>query len=56
MVLADEGSVVDREQLRSVAASLGADLVVADLAADDGTPRHDPIKLADAYAGFLLEE
>jgi len=56
MVLADEGSVVDREQLRTVAASFGAELLVADLAADDGSPRHDPAKLANAYAGFLREE
>jgi len=24
-------------------------------AADDGSPRHDPTKLANAYAGFLSE-
>jgi hypothetical protein len=55
VVLVDQGSVVDREQLASVAASLGAELVVADLAAADGSPRHDPGKLAQAYAGFLGE-
>ena len=53
VVLADRGSVVDHQQLESVARSLGADLVVADLAVGDGTPRHDPAKLATAYAGFL---
>ncbi|NUR06486.1 MAG: uridine diphosphate-N-acetylglucosamine-binding protein YvcK [Nocardioidaceae bacterium] len=53
VVLADRGSVVDRDSLAGVAASLGAELVVADLAADDGSPRHDPTKLANAYAGFL---
>jgi hypothetical protein len=47
--------VVDEPQLREVAASLGARLVVADVAADDGSPRHDPVKLAEAYAGFLAE-
>src|SRR6185436_18423288 len=56
VVLADRASVVDRDQLAEVARSLGADLVVADLAVGDGTPRHDPVKLADAYAGFLAEE
>jgi hypothetical protein len=55
VVLADRSSVVDEPQLREVAASLGARLVVADVAADDGSPRHDPVKLAEAYAGFLAE-
>lgn len=55
VVLADEQTVTDREGLRAVASSLGAELVLADVAADDGTPRHDPVKLANAYAGFLRE-
>lgn len=55
VVLADRASVVDRDQLADVARSLGADLVVADLAVGDGTPRHDPAKLARAYASFLAE-
>jgi uncharacterized cofD-like protein len=55
VVLADGSSVVDERQLRKVAGSLGARLVVADVAADDGSPRHDPVKLAAAYAGFLAE-
>ena len=55
VVLADRASVVDHAKLTEVARSLGADLVVADLAVGDGTPRHDPVKLADAYAGFLAE-
>jgi uncharacterized cofD-like protein len=42
VVLADRASVVDRDQL-------------AELAFGDGTPRHDPAKLARAYAGFLAE-
>lgn len=37
-------------ELEETAAALGARLVVADVAADDGTPRHDPEKLAAAYA------
>jgi uncharacterized cofD-like protein len=53
VVLADRSSVVDESQLREVARSLGAELVVADVAAGDGSPRHDPVKLAAAYAGFL---
>ncbi|MGZ4468106.1 MAG: gluconeogenesis factor YvcK family protein, partial [Nocardioidaceae bacterium] len=53
VVVADQRSVVDLHRLRATAASLGARLVVADVAADDGSPRHDPVKLANAYAGFL---
>jgi len=53
VVLVDPRTVTDLEGLRSGARSLGADLVVADVALDDGTPRHSPIKLADAFAGFL---
>ncbi len=55
VVLADERAVDDLEGLRRTAASFGAELLVADVAADDGTPRHDPAKLADAYAAFLRE-
>jgi uncharacterized cofD-like protein len=55
VVLADRASVVDHAKLTDVARSLGADVVVADLAVGDGTPRHDPVKLANAYAGFLAE-
>jgi uncharacterized cofD-like protein len=55
VVLADEQTVTDLPGLRSVAGSFGAELVLADVAADDGTPRHDPVKLANAYAAFLPE-
>jgi uncharacterized cofD-like protein len=54
VVLVDRGAVVDEDQLRGTAAGLGADLVIADVAADDGSPRHDPAKLANAYAGFMV--
>ena len=53
VVLADRRSVGDADRLGKVAAALGAELVVADLAADDGTPRHEPAKLANAYAGLM---
>jgi uncharacterized cofD-like protein len=52
-VLADPRSVGDEEQLRRACAGLGAELVVADVACDDGSPCHDPGKLADAYARIL---
>ena len=42
-------------RLASAAEALGAELVVADLAVGDGSPRHDPVKLADAFAGVLAE-
>ncbi|MGN6128927.1 MAG: gluconeogenesis factor YvcK family protein [Nocardioidaceae bacterium] len=54
VVLADRRAVGNEAGLRATAAALGAELVVADVAADDGTPRHDPVKLANAYAGVLL--
>lgn len=53
VVLVDERTVTDLAALRETAASFGAELRVADVAAEDGTPRHDPVKLADAYAVFL---
>ena len=55
VVLADRNSVVDVELLRATAASFGAELVIADVAAADGSPRHDAHKLANAYAGFIRE-
>jgi uncharacterized cofD-like protein len=54
VVLVDRGAVVDEEQLAGTAAALGAELVVADVAVDDGSPRHDSAKLANAYAGFMV--
>ncbi len=42
------------QHLREVVAAAGARLVVADVASDDGTPRHDPAKLAAAYESILL--
>ncbi len=55
IVLVDEAAVVDDEQLRAAAASMGAELVVADVASDDGSPRHDPGKLANAYTQLMCE-
>lgn len=54
VVLVDKRSVGDEDQLRWTASTLGAELVIADVASDDGLPRHDPVKLANAYAGILL--
>ena len=38
------------DELREIVTAHGAELHVADVAADDGTPHHDPVKLAAAYA------
>jgi uncharacterized cofD-like protein len=48
-VLADTGTVSDRAALEVAVKAAGARLAVADIAADDGTPRHDPAKLAAAF-------
>jgi uncharacterized cofD-like protein len=56
VVLADRGTVRDSARLLEAAHGLGAELVVADLSVGDGTPRHDPVKLAEACARFLAEE
>jgi uncharacterized cofD-like protein len=53
VVLADASFAADDPHLSSWAKSLGADLVVADLAARDGSPRHDALRLASAYAEVM---
>ena len=50
VVLADEQMVVDTRGLMAAAQSAGGRLVLAPLALGDGTPRHDPHRLAAAYA------
>ena len=55
-VLVDRSEVVDADdlgQLEVLAQKCGARVVVADVAHDDGSPRHDPLKLAAAYAELL---
>ncbi|KQY64350.1 MULTISPECIES: gluconeogenesis factor YvcK family protein [unclassified Nocardioides] len=52
-VLADPGAVPDPELLEQVVASAGAELVLADVAMGDGSPRHDPEKLAAAYSRIM---
>ena len=55
-VLADRGRVgADLPELEHIVAAYGAHLVVDDVAADDGSPRHDPRKLGDAYARILAQ-
>ncbi|GAA1978265.1 uridine diphosphate-N-acetylglucosamine-binding protein YvcK [Nocardioides panacihumi] len=53
-VLADESSVGDGlADLREAVDACGARLVLDDVSVGDGTPRHDPIKLARAYAAIM---
>ncbi|MDQ4054489.1 MAG: uridine diphosphate-N-acetylglucosamine-binding protein YvcK [Actinomycetota bacterium] len=55
-VLADLERVgAELDELREIVAAHGARLRVADLAADDGSPRHDPAKLAASYAAIFDE-
>jgi uncharacterized cofD-like protein len=49
VVLGDEAAVPVPGELRRVASCVGADVVLAPVARDDGTPRHDPERLAKAY-------
>ena len=50
VVLADVSAVAGGDKnLREAAAGFGAELVVADVACADGTPRHDPDRLAAVY-------
>ncbi|GAA3824779.1 uridine diphosphate-N-acetylglucosamine-binding protein YvcK [Sphaerisporangium flaviroseum] len=46
VVLADRGVVEEREELEKAADALGGRLVLADVAASDGSPRHDARRLA----------
>ncbi|MGH3358222.1 MAG: gluconeogenesis factor YvcK family protein [Nocardioidaceae bacterium] len=45
-VVADSGSVDDESTLARTAASLDAELILADVRMPDGSPRHDPLRLA----------
>jgi uncharacterized cofD-like protein len=56
VVLADPGTVADRGQLERVTASYGARLVLAPVGAADGAPRHDPSRLAAAYADVFAHD
>jgi len=53
VVLADGKAVGDPELVRLAAESLGARLVLAPVAIDDGGARHDPSALAAALSGIL---
>ena len=50
VVLADREAVRDPRPLAAAVAAAGAELVLAHVARSDGTARHDPARLAEAYA------
>jgi uncharacterized cofD-like protein len=52
-VLADRGSCGDVDRLAAAVSSYGAELVVDDVAVDDGSPRHDPARLAAVYERIM---
>jgi uncharacterized cofD-like protein len=52
-VVVDRGEVGDLDELERLVAKCGAQLRVDDVAHADGSPRHDPEKLATAYADIL---
>jgi uncharacterized cofD-like protein len=51
-VLADSG-VLDRDGLMDAASDLGAEVTFAPVAADGQAARHDPVRLARAYADLM---
>jgi uncharacterized cofD-like protein len=53
VVLADAAGVADKAMLEETVEGLGAELVIADIAATDGSPRHDAERLAAAYARIM---
>ncbi len=55
VVLADEAAVVDRRGLMTATEAVGGRLVLAQVAADDGSPRHDPQRLAAAFAEIFRQ-
>jgi uncharacterized cofD-like protein len=56
VVLADDQAAGAAGELEKAAALLGARLVCADVAMGDGSPRHDPARLAEAYAQIFEGE
>ena len=55
-VLVDPSTVGDEGGLRRIAASLGAEIVLAPVSMGDGTARHDPRLLAAAYHSIFADE
>jgi uncharacterized cofD-like protein len=56
VVLADERTVGDVSGLRAAVEAGGGRLVLGAVARDDGTPRHDPVRLAQALGPVLARD
>ena len=56
VVLADRAVVEDPGALDKAVQALGGELVLADVAADDGSPRHDPARLAHAFVQIFTTD
>jgi uncharacterized cofD-like protein len=55
VVLADADGVSAPDRLRRVTEALGGELVLAPVASDDGSPRHDVVRLAAAYRTIFAD-
>ncbi|MEV4256062.1 2-phospho-L-lactate transferase CofD family protein [Spirillospora sp. NPDC049652] len=55
VVLADRGVVDEPDALEKAVGDLGGRLVLADVAAADGSPRHDPALLAQAFVQIFAD-
>jgi uncharacterized cofD-like protein len=53
VVVADAHAAADRSMLEETVNGLGGELVIADIAARDGTPRHDEMRLAATYLEIM---
>ncbi|MCZ2402677.1 uridine diphosphate-N-acetylglucosamine-binding protein YvcK [Paenarthrobacter sp. Z7-10] len=49
VVLADPGSILDRQDFARAASMIGAEVVLAKVAGSSGRAEHDPLRLAAAY-------
>ncbi len=56
VVLADRDAVLDARGLMTAVESAGGRLVLAPVSRDDGTPRHDPGRLAAAYRQVMADQ
>jgi uncharacterized cofD-like protein len=54
-VVVDRSGAGDVAALEALAGERGARVLVADVGLGDGSPRHDPVKLAAAYAEILAD-
>jgi uncharacterized cofD-like protein len=52
-VVADDAALTDMSGLDVAASDLGARVLLAPVALGDGTPRHDPVRLARAYEAIV---